>query len=91
MRNELGIQNTRWSVASLLILFLLASCGGDGGGSDAPQAESLTAPTQSDAQAPVTTVAGNVMKGPVRGALVSFFEVDDYGLPISALETTTPQ
>ena len=83
MTKKLGIQNC-WSIASILVLFMLASCGGGGGGGSS---ESMGEPAASDTSG--TTVSGGVMKGPVRGATVSFYEIDDLGLPVSYVATTT--
>ncbi len=73
--------------ALLAITFslLLASCGGGGGGgSDAAAPAPVDPATPSQPTTNTTTVSGAVTKGPVAGAQLEFYEVDNFGFGIGS-------
>ncbi len=94
MRNKLAANsasNPRWSVATLLLLFTLVSCGG-GGDPVSPANNGSATPPVSTAPADTDrVVTGAASKGPISNAGVSFFEIDAFGFPLSTpiASTTT--
>ncbi len=81
-------RNVRQLLLVVVGSLLLASCGSGGSGG------TNTASNASPAQ-PVTssnysrTVSGAAAKGPLRNALVTFYEIDDLGFPLNNIATTT--
>ena len=87
--------NMNWKPLSVLATSLiLSACGGGGGGSTDPVAPA-PGPVNSPAVTPVTptptgtTITGAITKGPVSGATVELFQVDQFGNATGALVATT--
>jgi hypothetical protein len=90
------IKHVNWKPLSVLTAsLLLAACGGGGGGGSdagvaAPPAGNpgnpVTTPTNPGAA--TTTVTGAITKGPVSGATVQLFEIDQFGNPVGAAIAT---
>ena len=73
------------SLLTLSFVGLLSACGGGGGGGggdDAPAA-ATSAGSVSAGVSKGDTVTGGVTKGPVNGATVLFYPVDQFGFPLS--------
>ena len=73
------------SLMTLSFVGLLSACGGGGGGGggdDAPAAVT-SAGTVSAGVSRGDTVTGGVTKGPVNGATVLFYPVDQFGFPLA--------
>ncbi|MBV1879742.1 MAG: hypothetical protein KUG79_19020 [Pseudomonadales bacterium] len=72
-----------WQLVTIMCIGLLSACGGGGGGSSSsPAGPQNSAPAQ-------ISVSGAVIKGPVNGATVEFFNLDDFGNLIGDPVNTT--
>jgi hypothetical protein len=86
--------NMNWKPLSVLATSLILSACGGGGGSSDPVAPA-PGPANSPAVTPVTptptgtTITGAITKGPVSGATVELFQVDQFGNATGALVATT--
>ena len=84
-RQQMKKQRIYQTLITLSLVGLLTACGGGGGGSDAPAAASSTGSgTVSTGGSDGDTVTGGVTKGPVSGATVLFYAVDQFGFPLAA-------
>ena len=81
----MNIQPVSRSLMTVSLVSLLIACGGGGGGgADAPAAAPSTGSgTVSAGGNDSDTVTGGVTKGPVSGARVLFYPVDQFGFPLA--------
>jgi len=85
-RQQMKKQRIYQTLITFSLVGLLTACGGGGGGGgDAPAAASSTGSgTVSTGGGDGDTVTGGVTKGPVSGATVLFYAVDQFGFPLAA-------
>jgi hypothetical protein len=87
-RQQMKTQTVYRTLMTLSFVGLLTACGGGGGGGGSDEAPAAApssgSGTVSAGGSDSDTVTGGVTKGPVSGATVLFYPVDQFGFPLAA-------